>query len=186
MKKNAKRIITRAVLALVIGVVFGLSFYSCNARVVSRDPMPMPFGIGVSAVLSGSMEPELSVGDLIVVIREDRYVVGDVIVFQSGQSAVVHRIISIDGENVITKGDANNSPDDPINVNAIKGKVKTSLSGVGYVVSMIKSPVGTILILGLAVLLWVRSLGKEKQEENDQLARIREEIEKLKEQQEKQ
>lgn len=186
MKKSTKRIITRAILALVIGLVFGLSFYSCNARVVSRDPMPMPFGMGVSVVLSGSMEPELSVGDLIIVVKADDYAVGDVIVFQSGQSAVVHRIVSIDGEDVVTQGDANNAADEPINVKSIKGRVKTSIPGVGYVVSMVKTPIGTLAILGLAGLLWLRSFSKEKQEQNDQLAHIREEIERLKEQQEKQ
>ena len=173
-------------MALVIGLVFGLSFYSYNAKVVSRDPMPMPFGIGVSVVLSGSMEPELSVGDLIIVVKEDAYAVDDVVVFQSGQSAVVHRIISIDGEDVVTQGDANNSPDEPISVFAIKGRVKTAIPGVGYFISMVKTPMGTIVILGLAIFLWVRYLGQEKQVENDQLDHIREEIEKLKQQQKKQ
>lgn len=181
-KKIASGIVT-VVLALIVSLTLGLSFYSYNAKMLNHDAFPMPFGVGVSMVLTGSMEPEFYAGDLIVVTKADEYALRDIVVYQSGQKAVVHRIIEIDGDMCVTQGDANNAADEPIEMSTIKGKVAFSIPKVGYVVSFIKQPIGTILLLGCAVLLFERSFRKDKQEHRDKLAIIREEIEKLKAQQ---
>ena len=95
-----------------------------------------------------------------------------------------------DGEEIqmiaITQGDANNTPDDPIQLSQIKGTVVMSIPLVGYLVNMIKTPLGTILILAAAVFLLERSFHKEKEKDLDKLEEIRREIEKLKEQSNKQ
>jgi hypothetical protein len=91
-----------------------------------------------------------------------------------------------DGEEIqqmaITQGDANNTPDDPIQVSQIKGTVVFRLPIVGYLINMIKTPIGTILILGLAIFLLERSFHKEREKDQDKLEAIRREIEKLKQQ----
>lgn len=181
INKKTLFFVMRIALFTVISIVLGLTVYSWNAKSLSGDMLPMPFNLGSAIVLSGSMEPELSVDDLIFISGKDEYFVDDVVVFQDGYSLVVHRIISIDGETVITKGDANDSPDEPIAVKDIKGKVIGTIPGVGAIVSAIKSPVGIICILGLAVVLLVFSYKKEKDQENDKLKEIKEEIRKLKE-----
>ena len=86
----------------------------------------------------------------------------------------------------ITQGDANNTPDDPIQMSQIKGTVVLRVPLVGYLVNMIKTPLGTILILAAAVFLLERSFHKEKEKDLDKLEEIRREIEKLKEQSSKQ
>ena len=55
--KNRGRIFFRILMIVVISLVIGLSIYSWNARRVVGNSLPMPFGIGSSVVLSGSMEP---------------------------------------------------------------------------------------------------------------------------------
>ena len=62
-------------------------------------------------VVSGSMEPELPVGCLVLVKKTTSEEVkeGDIIVFHRGDSVVTHRVIEIQKEErqFITKGDAN-------------------------------------------------------------------------------
>ena len=145
----------------------------------------MPLGFGLTVVLSGSMEPALSVGDMLVVAPQESYEVEDVVVFQTGRSTVVHRIISINEEGVITRGDANNTEDEPIALESIKGKVIIVIPFVGYIVNLIKTPIGTIILLGLAVWLLEGSFKKDKKQNDAELDAIRAEIERLKKEQSK-
>ena len=142
--------------------------------------MPMPFGVGMSVVLSGSMEPTLSVDDLVLVHRDARYEKGDVVVFQDGNSLVIHRIISIDGDEVITQGDANNTTDDPISTTDIKGKMVASIPVLGAAVRFLKSPVGFVLILLAAVLLFELPHMRERKKAAEDKEKIKEEIRRLK------
>jgi signal peptidase len=96
--------------------------------------------------------------------------------------AVTHRIVSITDEEVITKGDANNTNDSPITREQIKGEVVFAIPFVGYLVNIIKSPIGTLCIIALAIFLLERSFHNEKQKDKEQLDAIRAEIEKLKKQ----
>lgn len=177
-----KSLIVRILLFVLISTVIGVGLYSWNAKSLTGNVLPMPFGVGVAVVMSGSMEPELSIDDLIIVKRAEEYRLDDVVVYQDGRSLVVHKIIAIDEVNgtVTTKGTANNTPDEPISVTAIKGKVVKDYAVLGSVVTVLKSPIVTFLILGVAVLLLIGSYRKERKSEESDLAAIREEIEKLK------
>lgn len=179
MNKKVKTIVRIAALTLV-ALIIGVNVYSINASRLAGDAVPMPFGVGAAVVLSGSMEPELSVGDLLFVAKRDTYEVGDVVVFQEGRIAVTHRIVSMTENEVITKGDANNSEDDPITLDRIKGKVTAVIPIVGHLINLIKTPVATVLILAAAIFLLERSFHQERRRDDEELDAIRAEIEKLK------
>ncbi len=183
-KKSKKGIILRSVIIALSGLLLGLNMFFVNANSFTGT-MPMPFGVGVSVVLSGSMEPELSVNDLIVVKKADSFEVGDVVVYRDKESFVVHRIKSIDGETVVTRGDANGADDAPISVSDIAGKLSFSVPFFGVVIRFLRSPVGIIVIIALAVLLLELSFKKEKSKDDDELDAIKEEIRRLKEEQNK-
>lgn len=178
-KTNARKLVLRIVILSLVGALIGFQFYLLNAEKLVGDAMPMPFGVGMSVVLSGSMEPELSVDDLIVVKEHEQYGVNDVVVFLSQGSLVVHRIIEITEDGIITKGDANNTPDDPISPESIKGKVVYALPFVGKAVNFIKSPIGIIVVLSLAIFLMELSFRREKQKDSDDIEKIKEEIRRL-------
>lgn len=182
MSKKVKTIIRIVILTLIAGLI-GVSVYEVNAQRLSGNAMPMPLGFGLTVVLSGSMESELSVNDLLVVVESDDYAVDDIVVYQTGRTAVVHRIISIEGDEIITKGDANNTADDPITLSNIKGKVIFSIPFLGYIVNLIKTPIGTIILLALAFLLLEGSFKKDKKKDKEELDAIKAEIEKLKNEQ---
>ena len=90
------------------------------------------------------------------------------------------RILSIDGETVVTKGDANNTADAPIRLEDIKGRVVATLPHVGAAVEFIQSTGGTLLILLLAVYFYWRSLQSEKREAEREIEEIQREIDELK------
>lgn len=179
MKKSAKTIVHITVL-VVLAALVGVNIYAINAERLSGNSLPMPLGFGLTVVLSGSMEPELSVGDLLVVAEADVYQVGDVIVYQSGGSGVVHRIMDINGETIVTKGDANNTSDAPITSSQIKGVVICAVPMVGYLVDIIKTPLGTMLLLGGAIFLMEASFRKDKKKDQEERDAIKKEIERLK------
>lgn len=177
-KKTANFII-RAVVIFIASVFIGIQFYNWNAKNVAGDNMPMPFGVGISVVLSGSMDPELSVDDVIIVKKTDDYGVDDMVVFNDHGILVVHRVISIDGDNITTKGDANNTADEPITRDVVKGKVIKVLPGAGKAFDILRSPLAAVIVFGAAILLMELSFKKEKKEADDDLEPIKAEIRRL-------
>ena len=163
----------------IASVFIGIQFYNWNAKNVAGDNMPMPFGIGVSVVLSGSMEPALSVDDVIIVKQTEDYGVDDMVVFNDHGILVVHRVISIDGDNITTKGDANNTADEPITRDVVKGTVIKVLPGAGKAFDILKSPLAVVLVVGGAILLMELSFKKEKKQADDDLEPIKAEIRRL-------
>ena len=173
--------ILRAVFLIVVSLILGINIYNWNAKSLTGNVMPMPFGDGGAVVLSGSMEPEFSKGDLIIVGEADSYQERDIVVFQDGASLVVHRIIEIDGEKIITQGDANNVPDEPIESSVIKGKVLFHIDKLGTIVSFFKTPVGTVLIIAAAIALVEIPRRREKDADDAEKQKILEEIKRLRE-----
>ena len=178
-KKSIKAAVRIALLVLA-ALIVGINLYEINASRLAGNALPMPFGVGSAVVLSGSMEPELSVGDLILVVEQDDYRVDDVVVFQDGRMAVTHRIVFISDDEVITRGDANNTNDEPLAPEQIKGKVVLAIPLLGYLINLIKTPVGTLAVIGLAVFLLERSFRAEQESDKKKLDEIRAEIERLK------
>lgn len=83
------------------------------------------YGFSVAVVSSGSMTPELQVGDVIIMKEFESYDVGDIVTFNSNNEYLVtHRIIERNGDNFVTKGDSNNTKDvDTVSKENIEGKV---------------------------------------------------------------
>ena len=183
MKKHKKftiKNLLRLVMLAVCGGVLGVNLYLANANRLVGNQLPMPFGYGAAVVLSGSMEPAMSVGDLIIVSEDKPYAVDDVVVFQSGGSLVVHRVCDIQGDSITTKGDANNTADSPVDKSAVKGTVVAVLPRVGGLVNFIKTPLGTILVVAAAVALTELPYRREKQKDDEQRQQIIDEIRRLK------
>lgn len=179
--KNCKKCLLRYLLLGVLAAIAGINLYSLNASRLAGNPLPTPFGYGAAVVLSGSMEPEFAAGDLIIVKQTGAYAQNDIVVFQDGRSLVVHRIISLDGETVTTKGDANNTADAPIHISAIKGEVIFWIPYIGNVVEFIKTPVGTLCIIAAILLLLEISRRNEKKKNDEEKQKIIDEIKRLKE-----
>ena len=180
MKQKKRSALWRRLILAVLGIILGVNTYLANARGLAGNQIPMPFGYGVAVVLSGSMEPVLKINDVIIVRETGQYDVGDIVVYQSGKTLIVHRLIAKDGETAVTQGDANNISDAPIGLGAIKGEVVAHIPGLGLAVNALKSPAGILTVLAAAFALMELSFRKEKDRNDKELEAIKEEIRRLK------
>ena len=157
-----------------------------NAKMLMNDMMPMPFGFGMGVVVSGSMEPELSVDDVIFVVKDKSIELDDVVVYQSKGILVVHKVVKIENDQITTRGTANDTDDEPISISNIKGRVLFSVGSMGKIINVIRTPFVAIAILLLAVFLLYKSYQAEankKDEKDERIEEIRREIMRMKEEQ---
>ena len=183
-KKIKQNAIWRHILLVICGLLLGINIYLTNAYNLLGNKLPMPFGYGAAVVLSGSMEPIFSKDDLIFVKKTDNINIGDIVVYQSNDSLVVHRVVSIDDDVVITKGDANNIEDASFDKSAIKGVVIGCIPSLGIVFNAIKTPAGTVVVLLCAFLLTELSFRKQKASDDKRIEDIKAEIRRLREEKE--
>lgn len=116
---------------------------------------PITGNYKLMVVQSGSMEPAIKMGSIVMVKPMDDYKIGDVISFGEVtriKAPTTHRIYDIkvaEGQPVyITKGDANNAPDQrEIPKREVIGKVLISVPYLGYAVDFAKKPLGFALII---------------------------------------
>ena len=174
MPKSVKKIWDTVTTVLVVLVVV-FAVFLMGSRLV---------GLQVFNVISGSMEPTYSVGDLLYVktVDPDSVRVGDPITFVLNEDLVVatHRVVDIDAENRLftTKGDANKSEDAaPVHFNNLIGVPVFAVPLLGYVSAYIQSPPGMYVAIGLgaallaAVFLPDLLTKKEKKEEKQEEAK---------------
>ena len=117
-------------------------------------------GMQVFNVVSGSMEPTYSVGDLLYVktVDPDSVKVGDPITFVLNEDLVVatHRVVDIDSHNrqFYTKGDANETADAaPVHFNNLVGVPVFAIPLLGYVSAYIQSPPGMYVAIAFGAFL---------------------------------
>ena len=113
-------------------------------------------GIKLYTVQSGSMEPIIHVGSMIVSRPQKEYVKNDIITFylpeNNYKETVTHRIHDIKTENgesvYVTKGDANNTPDTGIiKKSNIFGKLLFSVPYIGYIIAYSRTQTGLIILI---------------------------------------
>ena len=179
MKKILKMAVSVILIILACAVLYALAF---TAVVKIKDPqgVSMPFGFGASFVLSGSMEPEISTDDLVFVKRADELHVGDVVLYNTGGSNVLHRITKIDGDIITTQGDANNTEDKPFSKSAVLGVYIGKIPSGGKIIRFVTNPpfvMAVVFLLMTAAVIW---MFVEDHRERKKLDSIKAEIESIK------
>jgi signal peptidase len=138
-------------------IIYGI-FIGCIALVailLIANKFHLPGGLKLYVVESGSMEPKIHTGSLVVDWPAKTYNIGDIITFgpdTKTQTPTTHRIhdIRVVGGQAIytTKGDANNAPDvREISGKDIIGKERFSIPYLGYVLGVAKQPFGFMILV---------------------------------------
>ena len=138
-------------------------------------PVALPKLVGIQSfnVISGSMEPSISVGSIVYVKSVDASEIqkDDVIAFESGASVVTHRVVGIleDGS-FTTKGDANKVEDfKPVHFKDVIGKVEFHMPVFGYIAAWISEITGKIVaVMVLIVGLILSNAGEKKSSDKDE------------------
>jgi signal peptidase len=163
LKTKIKKILKIAALVLIaLFLTIFLGFYR---------PVSLWGDTYYEPVYTGSMEPTIPVGSIVVIKPTDLETlnIGDIICFKiesESATTVTHRIFNITNEGFITKGDANEDPDQWIvKRENIVGKVIAIIPYIGYVGYFVRTPIGfTLLIVipaTLIIILEIRNILKE-------------------------
>jgi len=171
MIKKITKIITRvftsiAIITLVLILVLNIStLWSVNG--IKRGEH-VKSGYFSAIIGSGSMEPTISVNDLLLIKGSAAYQPDDIITYISSQgSLITHRIMEISETGYITQGDANNIPDEEIPLQRVLGKVFFILPAAGGIFYTLLSPVGILIIVcAFIIVLLVLTMRRGENEVN--------------------
>lgn len=104
-------------------------------------------------IRSGSMEPSIMTGDVILIKTMEEYIEKDVITFKEQEERIVtHRIVKETNEAgkkaFITKGDANRSIDnDVVEPAQVLGKVVFIVPKLGFLATFVRTPIGIAVMI---------------------------------------
>lgn len=199
MKKYLPKIITA--LSIVIFLI-ALSIMVVGTIAIKRNEPLYIFGRAVTAIPTGSMkgdlEDSLDIGDLAIIKRgsyED-IKIGDVVVFQQPITddiniLVIHRVIDIKDQGLVTKGDAISTPDQGfVTEDEYQGLYVSKITWLKPIVTTVTTSLGKTVIFGLITVLLlglllseivhiIKTISHTQKEELDK--KTQEEIERLKE-----
>lgn len=138
-------------------MILGFNIYKFVCLNILKKDMAPINGYIVLEVVSGSMEPTLHIGDVIVVDTKVKdYNKNDIITFYDSEgSFITHRIVSINDKEMITKGDNNNTEDEPTDVSKIVGKYVLKIDKGQKILSSLKNPIIMTLILVNGILICI-------------------------------
>ena len=174
MKNNVLKKIASVTFFVLLSLVLLYNTTIIVKSILYPDKTPSFFGIKTYTIVSGSMQPELNIGDVIIVKETNdlELNIGDIISYRSGQSIVTHRIHKINYENgrknYITKGDYNNVEDNIIiTIDSIEGKVVNKLSGVGNITLFLQNKYSIIVITLLFFIYLIFKKNKKEDLKNN-------------------
>lgn len=156
----------------ILSYLFGAVVVIITALLIASI-FPIAGNYKILIVQSGSMEPTINTGGIVVVKPTFPYTVGDVITFgpvSNGKAPTTHRIVDIRLQNgspvYVTKGDANEDEDQQeVLARHVIGKVLFDIPFLGYVLAAAKTPVGFAVLIvipaGLVVIDEVYKIYRE-------------------------
>ena len=177
-----KRIVSICVYIILIPILI----YNINLiikAIINPNETPSFLGIKTYVIISGSMEPNINIGDIVIAKsiknKEESIKVGDIISYRKGQNVITHRITNIEKDEngilrIATKGDNNNTEDsERILINNIEGKVITIIPKIGYITLILKDKVLIILIFIIAYVYISKTEKVKKRKEARKQKRIK-------------
>lgn len=139
------------ILLIIVSVIIFIGlYYVFQIKVLKNDYANM-FGYTFFEVATGSMSNTIEIGDVVIVKLTKDVNENDIIVYKDGNSFVTHRLIKKKDNQLIAKGDANNSEDRPITNDQILGQVICIVPKIGIWKKVLMSPE----ILGLSIVVIV-------------------------------
>lgn len=150
-RKKIRNIIFFPIFLIITFFVLNIIFQKFVQKKNNVDFLGIKFFI----IMTGSMEPNYNIGDLIIEkeIAQKDINVDDVITYllENGKDTVTHRVIEIieqDGETLYrTKGDNNNSADaDLVSYNQVQGTLVYKIEKIGTLITKFVTGTGIVIV----------------------------------------
>ena len=143
---------------MIKGMIYGLFPFFAFIVITSRTSFI--FGIQSFVILTGSMEPALPVGTIVITQQSSTYNKNDIIAFKKDDKTVTHRIVEVKNENNVfsykTRGDANNVDDiDLVRKDNILGKMVFLIPFLGSFVLYLKTIPGFLIFIVLPAIIYI-------------------------------
>ena len=116
-------------------------------------------------VRSESMKPAINIGDMVIAgpagagggIKP-----GVIVTYELGKNLITHRVLSIDGDTLITKGDASEDTDPrPVQLSQVKSRYLFKIPYIGYLTSFMRTRLGWFLAIILPAIALVGFIVKD-------------------------
>lgn len=149
-------------LAILGRAVLGGAWLALVSLVMALTLATTVGGHDLQVVATGSMEPTIPTGALVVVepVAPADIGRGDVVVFAEADNPdlVMHRVLAVDrssgAASLVTKGDANRTADPrPVDEGQVRGRVRWAVPGAADWVAAITGPPARLALVG-APLVW--------------------------------
>ena len=160
------------ILLIIVTVIIIIGMYYIYQLKIEKKDYANMFGYTFFEVATGSMKPTMEIGDVVIVKLTNQIEQNDIIVYVDGKDIITHRLIEINDNELIAKGDANNSEDKPIQRHMVLGEVIQILPKLGiwreiFTSSEVVGLILVLIVLSSVVLTYTSSDSKEKGEKND-------------------
>ena len=187
-RKLKKKNIIKRIISFIIYPIFLILLTLCISILVQviKNPEKTPdiFGYKFFNVISGSMNPELEIGDVVFSkeIGEKYIKKGDIITFKQKNAIITHRVedIIIENEKIYyqTKGDNNNSKDESlVQYKDIEGIYIFKIPKIGIFIDKIQNT--TMMFIVIIVLYIIYKIMKDKDDRKIARHEKRKELEKI-------
>ncbi len=159
--------ILNVLLGIITVVIIIGAYYMYQVKIQKKDYANL-FGYSLFEVATGSMKPTIQIGDVVIVKITKDVNENDIIVYIDGDDIITHRLVEKSENNIVTRGDANNSEDKPIQENMIIGQVIKIVPQLGTWQNILSSPEVLALIIVLIIILSIIYIYTSKSEEEDE------------------
>ena len=156
------------ILIIIVLILIILSVYYIFQMKIQKKDNASIFGYAFFEVATGSMSGTIEIGDVVIVRNTKDVEENDIIVYKENDNYITHRLIKKQKDKYITRGDANNSEDAPIDKEQVYGIVEKVIPKVGVWKKVLFSKevliLGVILVLIIGILI---SLKNKTEDKND-------------------
>lgn len=153
-------------------IIFLIANITIIVRSNKTNGISKVFGVKFYCVISGSMEPVISVNDVIIIkqVDDDEIKKGDIITFTINNETITHRVVDVqrdkDGYYYITKGESNNTNDSQkVMYKNVEGKYIYKIPKIGRIAVMLQSKFTLFAVIGVIIFLYI--LDKKITEKRD-------------------
>ena len=124
-------IILNILVIIAILIVLAVIYIFFQIKVLKKGYTNF-FGYTLMIVQTGSMEKTININDIVIVkIGKEDLKENDIISYTENSDIITHRIVKIDDNEIVTKGDNNNAVDNSIKKDSVIGKVIKVIPSVG-------------------------------------------------------